>query len=278
MEGWIKLHRQLLENPVVMKDAEHLAIWIYLLLHASHSEREVLFGGKKIIIKEGQLITGRKIISQELGINESKTYRVLNELKSEHQIEQQTSNRNSLITVLNWNLYQNTEQQIEQQVNNKRTTSEQQVNTNKNVKNDNNINNNIYTCKFEEFWKLYPRKKDKGNAFKKFNARLKAGYSEDELIQAAKNYADECHKNTTEQKYIKLASTFLSDATPFIDYLDANYKPEVKQRYKRPRNAKPIIESNYNHDDLEKQAREARDRKIKEMKKNMEKENQDEHN
>ena len=81
----------------------------------------------------------------KLDISESKTYRVLNAYKSEHQIEQQISNRNSLITIVNWDKYQITEQQIEQQVNSNRTTSEQQVNTNKNIKNIKNeiIYNNI---------------------------------------------------------------------------------------------------------------------------------------
>lgn len=137
--GWIKLHRKLLDNPVVMKDSDHLAVWIYLLLNASHTEYPVLFGGKKISLKAGQLITGRKSIASTLNMSESKVTRVIEMLKSEHQIEQQTSNKNRLITIVNWELYQQSEQQIEQQVNNNRTTSEQQVNTNKNNKNIKNI-------------------------------------------------------------------------------------------------------------------------------------------
>ena len=37
-QGWIKLHRELLDNPVVTKDNDYLAVWIYLLLEATHSE------------------------------------------------------------------------------------------------------------------------------------------------------------------------------------------------------------------------------------------------
>ena len=121
--GWIKLHRKLLDNPVVMKDSDHLAVWIYLLLNASHTEYPVLFGGKKISLKAGQLITGRKSIASTLNMSESKVTRVIEMLKSEHQIEQQTSNKNRLITIVNWELYQQSEHQIEQQVNNNRTTS-----------------------------------------------------------------------------------------------------------------------------------------------------------
>ena len=142
-EGWIKLHRKLLDNPVTMKDADHLAVWIYLLLNASHNEHPALFKGEKIMLKPGQLITGRKSIALALHIDESKVERILKSLKSEQQIEQQTSSKNRLISITNWEFYQQSEQQSEQQVNNKRTTSEQQVNTNKNIKNDKNERKDI---------------------------------------------------------------------------------------------------------------------------------------
>ena len=141
MEGWVKIHRKLLDNPIVCKDSDTLAIWLYLLLNATHQEYDVLFKRKRITLKEGQLITGRKSIAEKLKLSESKVQRVLKTLEIEQQIEQQASSRNRLITILNWEKYQNTEQQIEHQVNSKRTASEQQVNTNKNVKNDKNIKN-----------------------------------------------------------------------------------------------------------------------------------------
>lgn len=145
MEGWIKIHRKMLDNPIIGKDSDYLSVWIYLLLNATHKEIPALFKGKRITLKQGQLITGRKSMSDKLKISESKIYRIINEFKSEQQIEQQTSNKNSLITILNWDRYQQNEQQNETQMNNKWTTTEQQVNTNKNVKNvKNERNNNIY--------------------------------------------------------------------------------------------------------------------------------------
>ena len=145
VEGWIKLHRKILDNPIIFKDKDYLATWIYLLLNATHKEIPALFKGKKIILQKGQLITGRKSMASQLKISESKIYRIINDFKSEQQIEQQTSNQNSLISILNWDKYQQSEQQNEQQMNNERTTDEQQVNTNKNVKNvKNKRNNNIY--------------------------------------------------------------------------------------------------------------------------------------
>lgn len=142
--GYVKIHRKLLSNPIVMKDCEHLAVWVYLLLNATHQDRRVLFKGKKIIIGPGQLITGRKSISSELQISESKVQRILNFFETEHQIEQQTSNKNRVITLTNWHKYQDNEHQTEQQLNNNRTTTEQQLNTNNNDKNVNNVRN-IYS-------------------------------------------------------------------------------------------------------------------------------------
>lgn len=136
MEGWIKLHRKMLDNPIVMKDGDYCIVWIYLLLNASHKDYQAMFNGQKITLHSGQLITGRKSIAQSTHVNESKVSRILKLLKSEQQIEQLTSARNSLITIVNWNDYQKSEQLNEQLVNNYRTASEhkQEYKNNKNVR------------------------------------------------------------------------------------------------------------------------------------------------
>ena len=76
-----------------------------------------------------------------------------------------------------------------------------------------------YTSDFEDFWNHYPRKIGKGEAYRKYKARLHDGWSPKELETAAKNYAMYCVKNRVDKDFIKHPKTFLSDATPFIDYL-----------------------------------------------------------
>ena len=88
-----------------MKDSDYLAVWIYLLLNATHKEVDMLFKGERITLKPGQLITGRKSISVKLNI-ESKVERILKTFKSEQQIEQQTSSCNRLISIVSWDEYQ----------------------------------------------------------------------------------------------------------------------------------------------------------------------------
>ena len=115
---------------------------MYLLLNATHKESPAIFNKKKIILKKGQLITGRKAIAEKFDISESKVQRILKTFEIEQQIEQQTCSQNRLISIINWNEYQQNEQQVEQQVNSERTTNEQQMNTNNN---DNNIYIYLYT-------------------------------------------------------------------------------------------------------------------------------------
>ena len=76
------------------------------------------------MLQPGQLITGRKVIAEKFGVTESKVQRILKDFESEQQIEQQTSNKNRLVTILSWSDYQNVEQQDERQMNDKRTTDE----------------------------------------------------------------------------------------------------------------------------------------------------------
>lgn len=76
-----------------------------------------------------------------------------------------------------------------------------------------------YAKGFEEFWSAYPRKVGKGEAYKKYKARLNDGWSEAELLEAAKNYARQVEMERKEPMYVKHAKTFLSENTPFTDFL-----------------------------------------------------------
>lgn len=72
---------------------------------------------------------------------------------------------------------------------------------------------------FENFWSVYPKKVGKGEAYKKFCARVNDGWSEAELTEAASRYAECIERDKTDERYIKHPKTFLSETTPFTDYL-----------------------------------------------------------
>ena len=91
-----------------------------------------------------------------------------------------------------------------------------------------------YSTEFECFWEVYPRKSDKGEAYKKYLTRLKDGWSPEQLLTAAKKYRAHIITNRTDQKYIKLCKTFLSDTTPFTDYLTRIERQGAKKDTENP--------------------------------------------
>ena len=91
-----------------------------------------------------------------------------------------------------------------------------------------------YSTEFECFWEVYPRKSDKGEAYKKYLTRLKDGWSPEQLLTAAKKYRAQIITNRTDQKYIKLCKTFLSDTTPFADYLTKTERQGVSNDSENP--------------------------------------------
>jgi hypothetical protein len=146
MSGWIKIHRQLKEKAYY-KDSEFIHLWLHLLLCANHANGEYLNGYEIIKLKKGQFVTGRKKLSLETGISESKIERILKVFESEQQIEQQTNSRSRVISILSWDKYQETEQQVDS----KWTANEQQVDTNNNDKNNKNDKNKNTIPSFFEF-------------------------------------------------------------------------------------------------------------------------------
>ena len=220
--GWIKLHRKTLDNPIVMKDTDHFAVWMWLLLNATHSDHDTIYEGQRLTLKAGQFITGRKIISKELKINESKIQRILKTFEIEQQIEQQTNPRCRLISILRWSDYQLDEQQSEQQLNNKRTL-------NNKVK---KINKNIYVQEFEKLWLLVPKKVNKKKSYQKYILAVKKKDHET-IYTAFKNQVLNNWKETDAQ-YTPALNVWLNGERWNDDIIKASEKPfKQKKQFRK---------------------------------------------
>lgn len=146
-QGYIKLYRTL-QNNVFYKNSEAIHLWVHLLFSASFKDNVFYYKNTKINLKKGQLMTGRKKISLETGINESKIFRLLKLFENEHLIEQQTNHQYSIITILSYDKAIDNEQRNEQGMNNERTTNEQRMNTTKElIKKDKKEKKDIYSEK-----------------------------------------------------------------------------------------------------------------------------------
>lgn len=132
-QGWIKLHRKILENPV-LRNPKYGWLWVILLLKANHEDKKVFWNGEVITIKAGQFLTGRKQLAKEANVKESTIEDILRTLETRQQIRQQKTNKFRIITILNWATYQSSDIKTDK----KPTTKQQQTDTNKNEKNEDN--------------------------------------------------------------------------------------------------------------------------------------------
>lgn len=159
-EGWIKLHRQILESQVFANQTA-LKIWVWCLLKASRKERFVPLkigkGSITVKILPGQFIFGRFKAEEELNIDGSTVYRWIQKFKSDEfgMINIEVSNQYSIVTICNWANYQTHSTEGEQPMSNQRTTNEQPTNTDKTVKKVKTVEKSNSVI-FEDFRNKYP--------------------------------------------------------------------------------------------------------------------------
>ena len=120
--GWIKIHRSIWDNPWMYKPYVYV-IWSYILCHVNYQPTEVIFEGKRITLNPGQGLFKLREIAALFKVSPTSLHRIINLLKNETQIETQTSPRNTIITVVNWQKYQTSETQNGTQVEHKWNTS-----------------------------------------------------------------------------------------------------------------------------------------------------------
>lgn len=106
MQGWVKLHRSLLEWEWI-QNANVLQVFMFCLLKANHKDKK--WQGR--VVKRGQFITGRRKLAEETKQSEKVVRNALKKLEKTGEISVQKTNSFSLITVNNFDLYQEDEGQ-----------------------------------------------------------------------------------------------------------------------------------------------------------------------
>lgn len=147
-KGYIKHYRKVMDsfvwtNPYMYK------LWSLCLMKAAHEKRKFLFNGKEVWLNSGEFVTGRDALTFEMNkgakrehqVNSTSVWRWIKLFEKEGMLDIKSTTKYSVISISNWGAYQSDEQQVD----NKWTSSEQQVDTNKNeknYKNEKNIDNN----------------------------------------------------------------------------------------------------------------------------------------
>ena len=136
--GYVKIHRKLVEWGWY-QDCVVKSVFIHLILTASYKESQWM----GITIKKGQVIIGTEQLAKDLGLSRQQVRTAINKLKSTNEITTKSTNRFTVVTLVKWEEYQS---------NDEVATNEQP-----HIKNNKNINNNIYApvkknkfCNFEQ--------------------------------------------------------------------------------------------------------------------------------
>jgi len=168
MEGWIKIHRKITEwewysDPITK------SVFFDLLLTANHEPRR--YKGHDILI--GQTISGYPAMAKRLGISVQNARTAINHLKSTGELTVQSTNRFSIITLLNYTKYQLTQNETNQQTNSpansQLTVNQQSTNNTQELKNIRiKENTNMSKEDFARFWEIYPNRKNRQKAEEKF--------------------------------------------------------------------------------------------------------------
>lgn len=134
MEGWIKMHRKLLESEIwIKKPSSWFKIWQYILLSVNHKDVKFYKKGTNFF-NWTELIKNRSL-GRDITINNVE--HCMKFLKSAEQIAAQKTTRGVVITVLNYHKY-NPEAEIAAEEKRNRSGT-----INKNDKNDKNLLTNV---------------------------------------------------------------------------------------------------------------------------------------
>ena len=110
MEGWIKLHRKMI-NWEWYNDINVKVVFLHLLLTANHEDKK----WQGIEIKRGQKITSLSHLAEETKLSVKQIRNVLNKLKSTGKITSKGTNKYTIITIVKYNDYQLKEEKEDKQ-------------------------------------------------------------------------------------------------------------------------------------------------------------------
>ena len=101
MEGWIKLHRKFL-NWEWSDVPGMVSLFVHLLLEANHEDHK--YHGE--IVRRGQVLCSRSKLCQLTGLSERSLRTCLTRLEQTGEIVRKSTNKNSIITICNYDRYQ----------------------------------------------------------------------------------------------------------------------------------------------------------------------------
>ena len=108
MTGFIVMQRDALDHPL-LKDGERFRAWFWLVARAAWRPTPFDVGGKVITLQRGQLCASVRQLAEAWGMSKSAVERFVTRLKTETMVETEAGHGRLVITICNYNKYQDLE-------------------------------------------------------------------------------------------------------------------------------------------------------------------------
>lgn len=157
--GYVKVWRKI-EDSGLIQLPNTLALFMHLLLNASHKDRKVGTPIGVYELKRGQFISGRIALAATLKQTEREIRTSLSRLQDLGIITIETTSRFSVYTIEKYSKYQDTDAPNDQQTTSKRPANDQQTTTKQelkhlNIKEKNKTSSQANACPVQDLVNLY---------------------------------------------------------------------------------------------------------------------------
>lgn len=229
MQGFVILHRKIIDWEWYT-DTATKSLFIHLILMANHDDQK--WRGQEI--KRGEFVTSYGTLATQTGLSIHQVRTALKKLEKTGDVAIKTTNKNTLIMVINYDLYQSMCQTNDNQI-----AINCQSNGNQVATNNNDNKNNIYTPVFDDtdlsatenipYDQIIGYLNEKaGTRYKisssktrsKINARWNEGYNLDDFLTVIDTKTSEW-LGTDMEKYLRPETLF---GTKFEGYLNQTKK------------------------------------------------------
>ncbi len=197
-EGWFKVHRGWMDNPVFKDDSERLC-WLWLIEKAAWHSTSHDIKGQRCDVERGSFFLTLRGVSVRFGWSVNRTRRFLLTLEKENMVEYKTDTGKAQVTICNYDKYQQGRNE------NDTRTEHQSVHKRKKPLKKEEREGPSYVSGTEmamaKFREMYlkvqkPNWTSKDETVKKYLAVAVARDGEDVVLTGTQRYTEDCIKET----------------------------------------------------------------------------------
>lgn len=110
-QGWVKLHRKIMENSILWETSEPFdrrSAWMYLIMMANHEKKDIRIDNNVLTVKRGQHYTSIYKLADKWHWSRNRVDRYLGMLTEAGMLQTDRTPRGTLITIVNYEVLQGT--------------------------------------------------------------------------------------------------------------------------------------------------------------------------